>query len=135
MLKFIIPVAVILLFVFVPGLAHQPWTPVRIAGAIVAAIGYSLLITARIQLGKSFAITAQAKELVTRGFYSKMRNPMFTFVDLTIFGLAFALNFPWLLLFLVVWIGLQMMQAGREAKVLQEEFGQAYLDYRKQTWF
>jgi protein-S-isoprenylcysteine O-methyltransferase Ste14 len=30
---------------------------------------------------------------------------------------------------------MQLIRAGREAKVLQERFGQAYLDYREQTWF
>jgi protein-S-isoprenylcysteine O-methyltransferase Ste14 len=34
-----------------------------------------------------------------------------------------------------IFVVLQARQARREAKVLQEKFGQAYIDYRKQTWF
>lgn len=130
-----IPLVVVLLFLFVPGLSHQPWTPLRIAGAVIAIVGYSLVATARVQLGRSFAVTPQAKELVTHGLYSRIRNPMYVFVDVTIFGLIFAVNFPWLLLLLAVWMAGQARQAGREARVLQEKFGQTYLDYRKQTWF
>ncbi|HXQ25170.1 MAG TPA: isoprenylcysteine carboxylmethyltransferase family protein [Candidatus Acidoferrales bacterium] len=130
-----IPFVVILVFLFVPYLSRQPWTPLRIAGAVIAIAGYSLVATARVQLGKSFAVTPQAKELVTHGFYSRIRNPMYVFVDVTIFGLILAVNLPWLLLFLVVWIGLQARQAGKEAEALQEKFGQTYLEYRKQTWF
>ena len=130
-----IPLVIVLLFLFVPGLSHQPWTPLRIAGATIAIAGYSLVATARVQLGNAFAVMPQAKALVTHGLYSRIRNPMYVFVDVTTFGLILAVNLPWLLLFLAVWIGLQARQAGREAKVLQEKFGQAYLDYRKQTWF
>ena len=130
-----IPIVVVLLLLFVPGLSHQPWTPLRIAGAVIAIVGYSLVTTARVQLGKSFAVTPQAKDLVTHGLYSRIRNPMYVFVDVTIFGVILAANYPWLLLLLAVWMAGQARQAGREAKVLQEKFGQTYLDYRKQTWF
>jgi protein-S-isoprenylcysteine O-methyltransferase Ste14 len=41
----------------------------------------------------------------------------------------------WLLAVLAVLVFMQVRQARREAKVLQEKFGQAYVDYRKRTWF
>jgi protein-S-isoprenylcysteine O-methyltransferase Ste14 len=128
-------VAVVALFFFVPVLRDEPWTPLRIGGLIIAIVGFILVVTARVQLGKSFSVMPQAKELVTHGLYSKIRNPMYIFVDVTIFGLIFAVNFPWLLLLLVLWTFAQARQAGKESKVLYDKFGQAYLDYRKQTWF
>jgi protein-S-isoprenylcysteine O-methyltransferase Ste14 len=128
-------VVVVALFFFVPVLRDQPWTPPRIAGAILGVIGFALVLTARIQLGESFAVMPQAKGLVTHGFYSRIRNPMYVFVDITVCGLVLALNLPWLLVLIPIWALLQARQAGREAKVLQEKFGQAYLDYRKKTWF
>jgi protein-S-isoprenylcysteine O-methyltransferase Ste14 len=130
-----IPIAVCALFFLAPLLREQPWTPLRIAGAIVAVVGYGFLATARLQLGASFAVLPQAKGLVSQGLYSRIRNPMYVFVDMTVFGLILALNLPWLLLLLVPWAILQVRQAGRESKVLHDKFGQAYLDYRKQTWF
>jgi len=60
---------------------------------------------------------------------------MFIFVDVTLFGLILAVNFPWLLLLLALWTFAQARQAGKESKVLYDKFGQTYLDYRKQTWF
>ena len=107
----------------------------RIAGAILAIIGYVLLITARVQLGESFAVQPEAKELVTHGLYSRLRNPMYIFVDLMFFGFILVLEWPWVLILLAMFIIFHIRQAGLEANVLQEKFGQSYLDYRKKTWF
>ena len=52
-----------------------------------------------------------------------------------VFGLILALHLYWLLVIFAVFVVFQARQARREAKVLQETFGQAYLDYRKQTGF
>ncbi len=131
----VVPVAVVALFLFVPALRDEPWTQPRIAGAIIAAVGFALVMTARIQLGKSFAVMPRARGLVTHGFYSRIRNPMYVFVDVTLFGLILALNLPWLLVVIPIVALLQVRQAGRESKVLQEKFGQAYIDYRKKTLF
>ena len=60
----VVPLVVLLLYLFVPGLKERPWTVLRIAGAILAVVGYSTFVTARLQLGKSFAVTPQAEELV-----------------------------------------------------------------------
>lgn len=67
----VVPLICLLLYLFVPGLRQRPWTALRIAGATVAIAGYFLLITARIQLGRSFSVSPQAKELVTHGLYSR----------------------------------------------------------------
>ena len=131
----VVPLVVLLLYLFVPGLKERPWTVLRIAGAILAVVGYSTFVTARLQLGKSFAVTPQAKELVTLGLYSRIRNPIYVFVDLTIFGLILALRLYWLFALLPILVAMHAFRARREAKVLLEKFGQAYLDYRKLTWF
>jgi protein-S-isoprenylcysteine O-methyltransferase Ste14 len=130
-----VPLIVLLLYLVLPGLKEQPWTAVRIGGAILAVIGYTLALTARVQLGKSFSVRPEAKELVSHGLYARIRNPMYVFVDLMVFGLIFALRLYWLLAVLAVLVFMQVRQARREAKVLQEKFGQAYVDYRKRTWF
>ena len=51
-----------------------------------------LLFTARWQLGKSFSVTPQARELVTRGLYSKIRNPIYVFSSLFVAGVLIALQ-------------------------------------------
>ena len=130
-----IPLIVLLLYLFVPGLREQPWTALRVGGAVLAFIAYGLVTTARIQLGDSFTVRPQAKELVTHGFYARIRNPMYVFGDLMVLGLILAMRGYWFLVILGVLVVLQTRQARREAKVLQEKFGRSYLEYRKQTWF
>lgn len=125
----------LILYLLVPGLKEQPWTAWQTGGAVLAVIACSLVITARVQLGKSFSVRAEAKKLVTHGLYARIRNPMYVFVDLMVLGLILALHLHWLLVIFAVLVAFQARQARREAKVLQEKFGQAYLDYRKQTWF
>jgi protein-S-isoprenylcysteine O-methyltransferase Ste14 len=131
----VVPVIVVLVFVFVPGVRESPWTATRILGAILALVGYVLAFVSRVQLGKSFTVMPEARELVTHGLYSRLRNPIYVFVDLLLVGLILALALHWLFAVLGVVVALQAIQARREARVLQDRFGQAYVDYRKRTWF
>jgi protein-S-isoprenylcysteine O-methyltransferase Ste14 len=131
----VVPVVCLLLYLFVPGLRQRPWTTLRIAGVIVAIAGYCLFITARLQLGKSFSVSPQAKRLVTHGLYARIRNPIYVFVGVMWLGLIVALQLNWLFVPLVMLLVMQLIRADREAKVLQERFGQTYLIYRKQTGF
>jgi protein-S-isoprenylcysteine O-methyltransferase Ste14 len=131
----VVPIVAFLLYLFVPGLRERPWTLLRIAGAILAVVGYSTFVTARLQLGNSFAVTPQAKELVTLGLYSRIRNPIYVFVDVMIFGLILALHLYWLFALFPLLVAMHAFRAHREANVLQEKFGQAYINYSDQTWF
>ena len=112
-----------------------PWDVVRTVGFALMIIGAGLLFTARFQLGNSFAVTAQAKELVTRGLYSKIRNPIYVFSGLMVFGLFIVLKKPYLFFLLAVLIVVQIMRARKEAAVLEAKFGDRYREYRKHTWF
>jgi protein-S-isoprenylcysteine O-methyltransferase Ste14 len=112
-----------------------PWTASRLLGLALAISSLSLWLTARIQLGRSFAVRAQAKELVTHGLYSKIRNPIYLFGSLCLAGLCLLLNQPIGLLVLLVVAPLQAMRARKEARVLEEKFGDAYRQYRARTWF
>jgi protein-S-isoprenylcysteine O-methyltransferase Ste14 len=131
----VVPVVVLLLYFFFPGVRERPWTALRIAGIVLAVTAYVLFITARLQLGKSFSVSPQAKELVTHGLYSRIRNPLYVFVGVMWLGLIAALHLFWLLVPFTLQLILQVVRVRREAIVLQNRFGQAYLDYRKQTWF
>ena len=111
------------------------WTPMRIAGAVVAALGLMLLLTARIQLGRSFSVSAQARKLVTSGLYSRIRNPIYVFSAMFLCGLAVAIGRPILLLVLVALIPVQIARARKEDQVLTEAFGEDYVRYKARTWF
>jgi protein-S-isoprenylcysteine O-methyltransferase Ste14 len=131
----VVPLVALLLYLFVPGVREEPWTILRIAGAIVAVCGYVLFVTARLQLGKSFSVSPQAKALVTHGLYSRIRNPIYVCVGVMWLGVIVALCLYWLIVPLVALLVMQVFRSGRESRILEEKFGQAYLDYRKQTWF
>ena len=116
---------------------HPPavWSALQTLGSCVLVSGFILWPTARFQLGKSLAVTAKAKKLVTAGLYSKLRNPIYLFGSCVIAGLILVLGRPiWLLLFLIV-IPLQIWRARKESDVLEAAFGEEYRKYRASTWF
>jgi protein-S-isoprenylcysteine O-methyltransferase Ste14 len=123
------------LCVFVPRYLHQPWTPLRIAGALIALTSLSLIVLARLQLGRSFSVRAKATRLVTTGLYSRLRNPIYTFGCFIFLGVAMFIPAWWLLLALVLVIPMQVVRSRREAAVLEGTFGDEYRRYRQQTWF
>ena len=61
---------------------HKYWI-----GLGLFLFGLAFWITARVQLGNSFAITAQAKQLVTHGLYSKMSHPIYFFAGIALVGI------------------------------------------------
>ena len=106
----------------------------------IVALGLSLVCAvlwfiARWQLGDSFSVTAQARHLVTRGLYSKIRHPIYIFGTLAFLFIILALQ-GWSAL--VIWsivIAIQVARLRREEKILAETFGAEYTAYHSSTWF
>src|ERR1051326_2250588 len=95
---------------------HPPaaWGAMQVIGICLLGIGFVCWTTARFQLGRSLTVTAQAKQLVTRGLYSKIRNPIYVFGSCVIAGLILVIGRPvWLLAFLIV-IPLQIWRGRKE---------------------
>jgi len=127
-----VAIAAILWLVFsMPG----PWDLQRSIGTALMILGIAGILTARFQLGKSFAIRAKARELVTQGIYSKIRNPIYVSCAVLLAGFVLVMHRPILWLVLPALIIMQTLRARREAKVLEAAFGDAYRDYRRKTWF
>ena len=112
-----------------------PWNTMRYIGTTLAVVGVTLVGVARFQLGKSFAVKAEAHELVTRGLYSKIRNPIYVFGVVMLVGLILVVQTPVLWIVLVIMVIGQVIRARREARVLETAFGDAYREYRRKTWF
>ena len=112
-----------------------PWNWAHWLGLAIATPAMVLLFAARSQLGKSFSVTPQARQLVSHGIYSKIRNPMYVFSALLIFGFLLALQKPALFLVLAIVIPVQIIRARQESKVLEEKCGNAYRQYKQSTWF
>jgi protein-S-isoprenylcysteine O-methyltransferase Ste14 len=134
----------LLFFIVVPPLAvayllyvdwPHPWTPLRLTGLILLILGLLFVSIARLQLGRSFSITPQARQLVTHGLYSRLRNPVYLFGHVTILGLILFFNRPWYLLIFLVLIPLQIFRARAESRILEARFGDQYRLYKSQTWF
>jgi protein-S-isoprenylcysteine O-methyltransferase Ste14 len=122
----------LLWFMFtIPG----TWDWQRITGTLLMLVGMGGIAVARYQLGRSFSIRAEAHQLVTRGVYSKIRNPIYTFGTLLIAGFVFLIRRPMAWLFVLFVIAIQVIRARREARVLEAAFGDAYREYRRKTWF
>ncbi len=111
------------------------WDWQRGVGTALTLIGMTGIAVARYQLGRSFAIRAEAKQLVTHGLYSRIRNPIYMFGSVFIAGLTLVLHRPSLWFLLVFIVIVQTLRAHREARVLEAAFGDAYRDYRRKTWF
>jgi protein-S-isoprenylcysteine O-methyltransferase Ste14 len=90
---------------------------------------------ARWQLGASFSVGAKARQLVTRGMYSKLRHPVYVFGSLAWLGALLAL-LGWKALTIgMLLVVIQFGRVRREERVLEEAFGPEYEAYRRRTWF
>ena len=132
--KFVMLAPILPLAGIVVIFARPPWAPLRILGLVLLVASFALLTWARAILGNSFSVTPQAKALVTRGIYSKVRHPVYVFGALLICGIALYVPIHWLLLALAPIIPLQIARARAEERVLIEKFGAAYLNYKTTTW-
>jgi protein-S-isoprenylcysteine O-methyltransferase Ste14 len=115
--------------------APEPYGLPRLIGLVVALIGLAGVILSRYTLGRSFSIAPKATALVTSGIYSRIRNPIYISGMIFLIGVALIVELPKLLAVLLVLIPMQIIRARREAAVLEAQFGDAYREYRKRTWF
>jgi protein-S-isoprenylcysteine O-methyltransferase Ste14 len=104
-------------------------------GIALIVPSFVLLIVAIFQLESSFAVTPMAKELVTKGLYSKIRHPIYLFGTLLFLGLALVVHGITLYLFTVILLVRNLWRARQENYVLEEKFGDVYISYRKRVWF
>jgi protein-S-isoprenylcysteine O-methyltransferase Ste14 len=124
-------IAILIAIVLLP----TPWNWAHWLGLAIATPAVVLLFMARSELGRSFSVTPQARQLVSHGIYSKIRNPIYVFSAMLIFGFLLALQKPIVFLSLAILIPVQIVRARQESKVLEEKFGDEYRQYKRSTWF
>ena len=122
------------LYVALVGEFDRTWKVHQLVGLSIMVPAFCLWALARLQLGMSFSGEARATALVTTGLYSKIRNPIYVFGGIFLVGLFTFVN-PYLLLLLLVIVPVQIVRLRKEAAVLEAAFGDAYRDYKRQTWF
>ena len=133
--RFVMVVPLVSLAVILAVFFHPPWTAWRVAGLVMMMVFAGLLTVARLQLGNAFSLTPQARVLVTRGIYSKIRHPVYVFSAFIIAGVLLYIDRPALLALLLVLIPIQVLRARQEERVLAQRFGESYLQYKRSTWF
>ncbi len=111
------------------------WTAHQIAGLAMMVPAFCLWALARLQLGRSFAIRPEARELVTQGLYAKIQNPVYVFNAILLAGVFVFFGQPVWFLFFLILIPMQWMRIRKERRILEAKFGDAYREYRKRTWF
>jgi len=111
------------------------WNGRYLLGIGMAVVSFALWMLARVQLGKSFSVRAEARALVTKGLYSKFRHPIYLFGELAFLGLFLAWGelIPALVYFAVL-VPTQIRRSKKEEIVLEQAFGDEYRRYRAGTW-
>jgi protein-S-isoprenylcysteine O-methyltransferase Ste14 len=130
-----IAVAPVVFAVFVYMNREASWTAHQIVGIAIALPALCLWALARVQLRRSFAVSAQARELVTHGLYAKIQNPVYVFGAALIAGLIIYYGQPRYLFVFVILIPVQWVRIRNERRALEAKFGETYREYRRHTWF
>jgi protein-S-isoprenylcysteine O-methyltransferase Ste14 len=104
--------------------------------ALCLSVACSVLwFVARWQLGDAFSVAPEARHLVTRGLYSRIRHPIYVFGTLAFLFVVLALQGWAAIIIWAVVILIQVMRVRREERVLADTFGEEYAAYRRRTWF
>ncbi len=101
----------------------------------LSAVCAVLWFVARWQLGSAFSVAPEARRLVTRGLYSRIRHPIYVFGTMAFLFVVLALQGWSALIIWVVVILIQVYRARREERVLEEKYGAKYTTYCSKTWF
>jgi len=104
-------------------------------GSILAIPSFALWFVAKLDLGSSFTARPEARSLVTWGLYSRIRHPIYFFSTLAMLGIAICLRSRRFDLYLVALVIVQLWRIRLEERALRDKFGEAYLAYRRRTWF
>ncbi|MFW9994507.1 MAG: methyltransferase family protein [Candidatus Odinarchaeota archaeon] len=108
-----------------------------VIGVAVFIAGNVILLTSRIQLGRFASAKLKIQEdheLFTSGIYKYIRNPIYTGGLLTVLGMG--LIFRSLVIAtigLVIYTYVLLQRIAREEELLEKEFGDAFIQYKKGT--
>lgn len=135
-LKLLMPViyATLAIMYFVLSWPAKPLA-YHFAGVTITLVAFAFWLVARVQLGNAFSVAPKASYLVQSGVYSKLRHPVYYFSIAAVAGIGL---YVWSIFALVPTIGLVLLEVYRiqkEEKLLEQEFGKQYTDYKQKTWF
>ncbi len=117
------------------GLVAAPRATLSYVALTLSIACATLWLVARWQLGGAFSVAPEARSLVTRGLYSRIRHPIYVFGTLAFLLVVLALQGWSALIIWAVVLLIQFGRAKREERILMGKFGEEYAAYSNQTWF
>jgi protein-S-isoprenylcysteine O-methyltransferase Ste14 len=143
----------ILWTLLLPGLfaGYVPWrffglgrvqlnltNPSHILGVLMIAAGVGLLLACIWEFARSgrgtLAPVDPPRELVVRGLYRYVRNPMYLSVSLIVLGEVLLTRSNGLFLYWVIWfVAVNLFVIGYEEPSLSRRFGDSYDAYKRQV--
>jgi protein-S-isoprenylcysteine O-methyltransferase Ste14 len=113
-----------------------PRRELSLTGEMISTVlllaGNTLAVLVLLQLGRSFSIMAEARQLVTRGVYGRVRHPLYLAEELAVIGIVLQFLSLWTALLLAVQITFQLRRMRNEERVLSQTFPE-YADYKQRT--
>jgi protein-S-isoprenylcysteine O-methyltransferase Ste14 len=105
---------------------------VEMVSTLLILFGSAAAVIALLQLGRSFSLMAEARQLVTSGPYRLVRHPLYLAEELAIIGISMQFFSLSTAFFLAVQIAFQLRRMHNEEAVLSETFPE-YAAYRDKT--
>lgn len=107
--------------------------PVHLAGALCVLTGTLGALLAQLAMGESWRVGVDETEttpLVTTGLFATVRNPIFSFMGLSLFGLVLLVPSPLSLLALALsGVGIELQVRSVEEPYLTATHGEQYTSY------
>ena len=110
---------------------HTP-APLVGIGTVLQYVACVVEIVALWKLNRSFSQVPEANRLVTTGLYRYVRHPLYTAYFLGFGGFTLIVNQPLLWLAFALFVGLEVIRAKAEERVLLDTFAE-YEQYKRRT--
>jgi len=104
----------------------------ELASTVLILIGSVGAVVTLSQLGRSFSVMAEARQLVTSGPYRFVRHPLYLTEEIAVIGLFVQFASVWTVLLLAIHIAFQLRRIHNEETVLTENFPE-YAAYTRIT--
>jgi protein-S-isoprenylcysteine O-methyltransferase Ste14 len=104
----------------------------EVISTLLIMIGNAGAVVALLQLGRSFSVMAETRQLVTTGPYRFVRHPLYLAEQIAIVGVFMQFASMWAVLLLAVQIGFQLRRMHNEELVLTTSFPE-YAAYKRTT--
>ncbi len=109
-----------------------------VAGFLVIMAGVGLRQSASQELGRHFTVVLSVlddHQLITTGPYRWVRHPNYAGLLLVAIGTATMVRSPLAIgVTLVTWLPLALLRIHAEERALQDRLGDAFVEYRQQSW-